>query len=245
MKLIGGIDDATKDVPHAKLALKDSVQENMAVLKEIVKRKGIPLSLYVDKDSKYITIRHGGLHVNIKRNQEKTQMQRAWEELGINVIYAESPQAKGRIERLWGTFQDRLISELRLEGISSLEEANKYLHNVFLPKYNKKFTRKPRVEEVAYRPIPEGMDLNQILCIKEKRQVQGDNTIGYDTRRYQILPTKTRFGFAKAKVEVQKHLDESIHIFYKGEELPFKPIVPQKDEQSYVPSQKEALLVWV
>ena len=245
MKLIGGIDDATKDVPHAQFALKDSLEANMAVLKTIIEKKGIPLSLYVDRDSKFITTRHGGLHVNIKRNQQKTRMQRAWDELGINVIYAESPQAKGRIERLWGTFQDRLISELRLEGISNLEEANRYLHTVFLPKYNKKFTRKPRVEEKAYRPIPQGMNLSQILCIKDKRQVQGDNTIGYDTRRYQILPTETRFGFAKAKVEVQKHLDGSIHIFYKEEELPFKPIVPVEDEQLYVPSQKEALLVGV
>jgi hypothetical protein len=233
-----------RDVPHAKFALKDSVEENMATFKEIVKGKGIPLSLYVDKDSKFITTRHGGLHVNIKREQEKTQMQRAWEELGINVIYAESPQAKGRIERLWGTFQDRLISELRLEGISSREEANRYLHNVFLPKYNEKFTRKPRVKEGAYRKVPQGMDLNQILCIKEERQVQGDNTIGYDTRRYQILPTKTRFGFAKAKVEVQKHLDGIIHIFYKGEELPYKLIEPQEERRSASP-QIEALLVGV
>ena len=194
--------------------------------KGIIKRKGIPLSLYVDKDSKFITTRHGGLHVNIKKEQEKTQMQRAWEELGINVIYAESPQAKGRIERLWGTFQDRLISELRLEGISTLEEANEYLHSVFLSKYNRKFTRKPKVEEIAYRPIPKGMDLDQILCIKEERRVQGDHTISYKAIRYQILPTQTRFGFAKAKVEVQRRLDGTIHIFYKGEELPFKPIIP-------------------
>lgn len=244
MKLIGGIDDATKDVPHAQFALKDSLEANMAVLKTIIEKKGIPLSLYVDKDSKFITIRHGGLHVNIKRDQQKTQMQRAWDELGINVIYAESPQAKGRIERLWGTFQDRLISELRLEGICTLEEANRYLHTVFLPRHNKKFIRKPRVEEKAYRPIPQGMDLSQILCIKDRRQVQGDNTIGYDTRIYQILPTETRFGFAKARVEVQKHLDGTIHIFYKGQEFPFKPIIPQEDER-YAPSQKEAFLVGV
>ena len=244
MKLIGGIDDATKDVPRAKFAYQDSVEENMATSKEIIKRKGIPLSLYVDKDSKFITTRHGGLHVRIKKDQEKTRMQRAWEELGINVIYAESPQGKGRIERLWGTFQDRLISELRLEGISTLEEANEYLHSVFLPKYNKKFNRKPKVEEVAYRPIPKGMDLDQILCIKEERRVQGDNTISYKGRRYQILPTETRFGFAKAKVEVQKHLDGTIHIFYKREELPFKSIVPVEDER-YVPSQMEALAVEV
>jgi len=171
-------------------------------------------------------------------------MQRAWEELGINVIYAESPQGKGRIERLWGTFQDRLISELRLEGISSLEGANEYLHSVFLPKYNKKFTRKPKQEEIAYRPIPEGMDLDRILSIKEERRVQGDNTINYKARRYQILPTETRFGFAKAKVEVQKHLDGTIHIFYKGKELPYKLIVLQ-EEKRYTPSQMEALAVGV
>jgi len=244
IKLIGGIDDATKDVPWALFAYQDSVEENMAVCREIVKKKGIPLSLYVDKDSKFITTRHGGLHVNIRKEQEKTQMARAWEELGINVIFAESPQAKGRIERLWGTFQDRLISELRLEGISSLERANEYLHSVFLPKYNKKFTRKPKVEEIAYRSIPQGMDLDRILCVKEGRRVQGDNTISYEARRYQILPTETRLGFAKAKVEVQRHLDGTIHIFYKGEELPLKPIVPVEHQQ-YDPSQMEALAVGV
>jgi len=244
IKLIAGIDDATKDVPYALFALKDSVEKNMTTSKEIIKRKGVPLSLYVDKDSKFITTRHGGLHVNIRKDQGKTQMQRAWEELGINVIFAESPQAKGRIERLWGTFQDRLISELRLEGISSLEKANEYLHSVFLPKYNKKFTRKPKVKEVAYRPIPQGMDLDRILCIKEERRVQGDHTISYEGRKYQILPTQTRFGFAKARVQVQRRLDGTIHIFYKGEELPFKPIVPVEDER-YVPSQKEALAVGV
>jgi len=153
-------------------------------------------------------------------------------------------EAKGRIERLWGTFQDRLKGELRLEGISTLEDANEYLHSVFLSKYNRKFTRKPKVEEIAYRPIPEGMDLDRILSIKEERRVQGDNTINYKARRYQILPTETRFGFAKAKVEVQKHLDGTIYIFYKGEELPFKPIIPQEDER-YAPSQMEALAVGV
>ena len=153
-------------------------------------------------------------------------------------------EGKGRSERLWGTFQDRLITELRLEGISSLEGANEYLHSVFLSKYRQKFTRKPKVEESAYRIIPKGMDLDQILCIKEKRRVQGDNTISYNGKLYQILPTKTRFGFAKAKVEVQKHLDGTIHIFYQGEELPFKPIIPQEDER-YAPSQTEALAVGV
>ena len=244
IKLIGGIDDATKDVPYAQFAYQDTVEENMATFKEIVKKKGIPSSLYVDKDSKFIITRHGGLHVNIKKHQEKTQMARAWEELGINVIFADSPQGKGRIERLWRTFQDRLVSELRLEGISTLEEANEYLHSVFLSKYNKKFTREPKVEEIAYRAIPEGMDLDRIFCIKEERRVQGDNTISYKGRRYQILPTATRFGFAKAKVEVHKRVDGTIHIFYKEEELPHKPIMFQ-EEKRYAPSHKKALAVGV
>ena len=88
------------------------------------------------------------------------------------------------------------------------------------------------------------MDLDLIFCFKEKRQVQGDNTISYQGRRYQILPTETRFGFAEAKIEVHRCLDGSVHIFYKGEELPFKPIVPVEDEQ-YAPSQMEALAVGV
>ena len=153
-------------------------------------------------------------------------------------------EGKGRIERLWGTFQDRLVSELRLEGISTLGEANEYLHSVFLSKYNKKFTREPKVEEIAYREIPEGMDLDRIFCIKEGRRVQGDNTISYQGKKYQILPTATRFGFAKAKVEVQRRLDGTIHIFYKEEELPHKPIMFQ-EEKRYAPSHKEALAVGV
>lgn len=239
IKLIGGIDDATGNVPYAQFAYEDSTEENMATFKKIIEIKGIPLSVYVDKDSKFITTRHQSIHVNLKKDYQETQMGRAWDELGINPIFADSPQAKGRIERLWQTFQDRLISELRLMNISTLEEANKYLHSVFLPKYNQKFNRKPKLEEIAYRPIPEGMDLNRIFCLKEKRQVHGDHTISYKGSKYLILPTKTRFSFAKAKVEVQKRLDGSIHIFYQGEELNHKLIPIQ--EKRYVPSEDNVL----
>jgi len=181
IKLIGGIDDATKDVPYAQFAYEDSVKENMAVLKKIIEIKGIPLSVYIDRDSKFITIRHQSIHVNLRGSYKETQMGRAWDELGIIPIFAESAQGKGRIERLWQTFQDRGISELRLEGISTLEEANRYLHSVFLPEYNQRFTRKSKLEEIAYKPIPEGMDLDRIFCLKEKRQVHGDHTISYKT----------------------------------------------------------------
>lgn len=244
VKLIGAIDDATGNVPYVQFAYEDSVEENMATSKKIIQIKGIPLSIYVDRDSKFITTRHQSIHVNLKGNYKETQMGRAWDELGINVIFADSPQAKGRIERLWQTFQDRLISELRLMNISTLEEANEYLHSVFLPKYNQKFTRKPQLEEVAYRPIPEGMDLDHIFCLKEKRQVHGDHTISYKGRKYLILPTKTRFSFAKAKVEVHKRLDESIHIFYQGEELNYR-LIPMQERKYILPKVNDLAMAGV
>jgi len=126
-----------------------------------------------------------------------------------------------------------------LKGISTLEDANKYLHSIFLPKYNRKFARKPKLEEIAYRKVPEGVDLDRIFCLKKMREVHGDHTISYKGNKYLILPTKTRFSFAKAKVEVQKRLDGSIHIFYQREELNYK-LIPIR-ERRYVPSEDNVL----
>ncbi len=98
IKLIGGIDDATGNVPYAQFVYEDSTEENMATFKKIIERKGIPLSAYVDKDSKFTTIRHQSVHVNLKGSYKETQMGRAWNELGINVIFANSPQAKGKLK---------------------------------------------------------------------------------------------------------------------------------------------------
>jgi len=224
--LIGGIDDATNEVPFALFFLKDGTIENMIVLKEIFIRKGLPLSIYLDRDSKFITTRKGGLHIELKDGvyETKTQMARALEELGIRMIYANSPQAKGRIERLWGTFQDRLVSEMRYEKIDEMKDANEYLLNIYLPSHNKKFSRQPALKESAWREIPENIKLENILCIKDKRKVKGDSTISYKGKWYKVLPTKTRYGFAKAEVETQEYLDGSLHIFYKGEKLPVEPI---------------------
>jgi len=225
--LIGGIDDATNQVPFASFFLSDGTIENMIVLKEIFERKGLPLSIYLDRDSKFLTTRRGGLHVKLKDGvyETKTQIARALEEeLGIRMIYANSPQAKGRIERLWGTFQDRLVSELRYEKIDEMEPANDYLLSVYLPSHNKKFAKEPKLKESAWKKIPDGTKLENILCIKDKRKVKGDSTISYKGKWYKILPTKTRYGFAKAEIETQEHLDGTLHIFHKGEELPVEPI---------------------
>ena len=224
LELIAAIDDATSEVPWALFVESDNTLNNMLVMKEIVERKGIPLGFYVDGASHFFTTRHGGTHVKIKEKQEETQIERAIKELGSNLIPAGSPQAKGRIERLFGTFQDRLISEMNLRGISDLEGANGFLHEEFLQSYNQRFTRAPQMAGKAYIPLPDGKDLDSIFCLKYARVVRADNTISYKGRVFQILPGPTRIGYTRAKVGVQERLDGSIHVRYKDQELSIREI---------------------
>ncbi len=145
------------------------------------------------------------------------------------MIYAYSPQAKGRIERKFGVFP-RLWrgSELRLHNISSLEEANRYLKEQFIPKHNRMFSRSAKEPDSAYRPLPKGLKLKDIFCLKEERTVSGDNTISYNGKVFQILPNEYRISFVKAKVKVHEHLDDTIHIFYQGKRLKHKQIPKEK-----------------
>lgn len=222
--LIATIDDATGEVPYALFVDSDSTENNMRVIKKLIELKGIPVALYTDGASHFITQRHYSYRVNLKYDYAPTQIQRGLNELGVRLIIAGSPQAKGRIERVFKTFQDRLLKELKLHEISSIEEANKYLHNVFLSKFNKRFTKDPENPEPAWRVVPREINLDSVFSIKEQRTVMADNTISYKNRIFQILPDKYRISFAKAKVEVEKRLDDSIHIKYKDQYLNFKEI---------------------
>jgi len=224
MWLIATIDDASGEVPYALFVDSDSTENNMSVIKKVVEKKGIPAALYTDGASHFITKRHYSYRVNLKYDYAPTQIQRALNELGVRLIIAGSPQAKGRIERLFGTFQDRLLKELRLYKISSLQKANHYLHNKFLPKFNKKFSIPPKDRETAWRVLPKGLNLDSVFSIKEQRTVRADNTISYKNRLFQILPNKYRISFAKAQVMVEKRLDDSIHIKYKEQYLNYKEI---------------------
>jgi len=237
--LIGGVDDATSKVAWAKFVLTDGVKQNMEVFKDIVRRRGIPLSVYVDRDSNFKTTRHQGMEYRLKGVYPSTQFARALEELGIRMIYAYSPQAKGRIERKFGVFQDRLCSELRLHNISTLEEANRYLKEQFIPKHNRMFSRSAKEPDSAYRVLPKGLKLKDIFCLKEERTVSGDNTISYNGKVFQILPNEYRISFVKAKVKVHEHLDGSIHIFYQGKKLKHKQIPKERTK----PKQEELVAI--
>jgi transposase len=226
--LIGGVDDATSKVAGAKFVLTDGVRQNMGVFRDIVRKRGIPLSVYVDCGSNFKTTRHQSMEYQLKGEYPSTQFARALEELGVRIIYAYSPQAKGRIERKFGVFQDRLCSELRLHNISTLEDANRYLWEKFIPQHNRMFSRTAKEPGSAYRPLPKGVSLKDVFCLKEERTVAGDNTISYQGKTFQILPNEYRLSFYKAKVEVHEYLDGSINIFYQGKKLKHKTLSKEK-----------------
>jgi hypothetical protein len=139
-------------------------------------------------------------------------------ELGVTQVFARSPEAKGRIERANGTFQDRLVAELRLGGASTLEEANRFLQE-FLPRFNERFAVPPVQPELAYRPVESAIDIDGILCLKEKRRVAKDNTVQYHGKTLQLFPGPERTTYARAHVEVQERLDGKLLVCYKGKIL--------------------------
>ncbi len=231
------IDDATNKIQNARFVLSDTTIENMKVLEEFFRQRGLPSAIYLDRDSKFKTTRYNSIHYNLKgESYPDTQIRRALSELGVKLIYAFSPQAKGKIERDFQTLQDRLINELKFNNITTIDEANHYLKEEFIPKWNRKFARKPKIEGSVYREIPKGVNLSFILCIKVQRAVYPDNTISYKGIKYQILPDLYRASYARVKVEVLEHLDGELSIVYKGRKLRYRKIgfyrEPEKEERS-------------
>lgn len=203
--LVGGVDDATGEVPFAEFFEAETTWAYLRVLGQTIRRRGVPGAIYSDRDSVFV--------VNNPREREEarwrgkkaqTQFGRALSELGIRWIPAYSPQAKGRIERLWGTFQDRLFNELRVEGIRSIPEANEYLQQKFLPRFNRQFRQRPAEPESAYRPAPASRVLEGILCLKESRSLARDYTFSYRRKLWQVRPTAGVIVLAGRRIEVRE-----------------------------------------
>jgi len=180
----------------------------------------MPLALYSDRHS--VFRHHSEEHETDEgqpvRDKRPTQFGRALKELGIRSIFARSPQAKGRVERLAGTFQDRLVAELRLVGASSLEEANRVLWE-FLPRFNERFGVPAAQPGSAYREVPEELDIDGVLCVKELRRVAKDNTVQYRGKTLQLFPDVDRASYARARVEVQERLDGRLVVCCRGKVL--------------------------
>jgi transposase len=213
LTLLLAIDDATGTVPYALFREREDTLGYFELMKVIVNRCGIPLGVYTDRYSIFHVERglNGG-------TAPLTQFGRALRELGITHILAHSPEAKGRVERANGTFQDRLVAELRLSRASDITEANSVLQD-FLPRFNQRFGVPAAQPEQAYRPISSETDTDGILCLKERRRVARDNTVQYRGRNLQLFPDADKFSYAGAYIEVQERLDGQILACYKGKLL--------------------------
>lgn len=222
--LLGAIDDATGKVPYALFQDQEDSAGYFRILREITRRYGIPLALYHDKHSIFEVAPHNlpSIEEQLAGKQPRTQFERLMEELGITSIAANSPQAKGRIERLWSTFQDRLVSELRLAGARTLEEANRVLHH-YLPHFNRQFGVKANQPGLAYRQVRAGFRAEEYFCYKYSRIVGADNGVHFNNQRLQILSSEERASYAHCKVEVQQRLSGSLAIYYEGKRLPTQP----------------------
>jgi transposase len=240
--LMGYIDDATSQV-YAGFYEYEGTMPAMDSFKRYINKYGIPQSIYMDNHSTYKNKAKLTVEEELEGRQNPlSQFERAVEELGVRFIHAQSAPAKGRIERLFRTFQDRVIKEMRLAGISSIEEGNKFLKE-YLPKYNKRFSISAIEKEDLHRPLTEDEDIDSKLCIKEERVLRNDYTISYKTHLYQIL-VRTR---AK-KITIEERISGRIVISYKGEVLKHKevvkrPVEPVEQKQKgsqksiYIPSK--------
>jgi hypothetical protein len=229
--LLAGIDDATGIVAKAKFASDEGVCDVFNFWREYLIANGKPYSIYVDKFSTYKM----NQKVAIENHDTKTQFERAMSELTIEPITAHSSQAKGRVERLFNTLQDRLIKELRLAGISTIDKANEFLEKTFLPKFNASFSVEPRTKANLHQKLNqiEINKLNSILSRQYQRTVRNDWTISFNNQWYQLTKQQPVTVCKNDVITVEQRLDGSIHFRLRGKYLHYEllPKRPQKHNQ--------------
>lgn len=221
--LLHAIDDATGRVLGAVFREREDAAGYLLLLRDLVTTHGLPVAVYTDRHGIFKRGKRPPLTLDeqLRGGPDPTQVGRTLEELGITWVPASSPQAKGRVERVGGTFQDRLVSELRLAGVRDLAGANAFLPR-YIVRHNRRFARPAAEGTTAFRPVPRPLDLNTICCFKYRRTVANDNTVSLGPRHLQILPDVQRRTFARAAVEVHERLDGSLAVFYRGQRLAVK-----------------------
>ena len=219
--LLVAVDDATRELTKLKFVPSESTRSIMGTMQEYIEQHGRPLAFYTDK--------HSVVKVN-SRNPEGefiTQVERALKELDIELIRANSPQAKGRVERANLTLQDRLVKEMRLANISNVEDANQFANKVFLPEYNKKFSVRTKTTQNLHRSSA-GYNLYNIFSRKENRILKNDYTIQYQRRIFQIEKNPQVRIYPKEVVNLCEHLDGKISLFTRSKSLIFTEVGVQE-----------------
>jgi transposase len=226
---MGYIDDATNTVAGRFYDYEGTLPA-MDSMKRYITQYGIPQSVYLDKHTTYKSWAKPTIAEQLADQQPLSHFEKSLAELGVEVMHANSPQAKGRVERLFRTLQDRLVREMRLGGLKSVEEANEFLRR-YLPKYNRRFRKAAASTADLHRPAPPSRALDRMLCIKAERTVKNDFTIAHHGTLYQI-DQATR----AQKVTVEERLDGTLHITYKGQELRYRAIPGRPPKAPLEPS---------
>lgn len=216
MCLIGAIDDATSKVTGGFFTQAESSWGYFTLFSDTFGEHGLPHSIYTDCHSVFWTDRQPTVQEQLLNKKPTTEVGRGLEELGVSLILAHCPQAKGRIERLWNTFQDRLVSELRLANAKTLEQAQAVLER-YIPEHNRRFA-KPANAEPAWRKVS-SLQIQRALCFKQQRTVAKDNTITFEGTVLQIPKTSPFRSYANKRVEVHVLLDGAVEVFYKTEKI--------------------------
>lgn len=217
--LLASIDDATGKITKAVFAANEGVEAVFAFWMEYIQEQGKPLSIYLDKFSTY-KINHKGA---VDNKDLMTQFQRAMQDLGIQLITAHSAEAKGRVERLFGTLQDRLVKEMRLAQINTPKEGNSFLKEVFLPKFNSRFTISPAKIGGVHKSLSkiDKKNINRIFSVQSKRRVNNDFTVQFKNNWYQLTELQPITIRARDKIIVEEWLDQTVHFSLKEKYLNF------------------------
>jgi len=224
--LMAYIDDATNRI-YGRFYEYEGTIPAMDSFKRYIRRYGIPMSVYMDKHTTYKSPAEPSIEDELNGTEPLSEFGRALTELEVKIIHAHSPQAKGRIERLFKTLQDRLVKEMTLKGIATIEEANRHLEG-YLAVHNKRFAVKAKEKEDLHREIPKGLTLDKILCIRTVRALRNDFTVVYNRKLYQIEKS-----IRSKEVTVQERINGTILITHREERLPFREITarPEKPQK--------------
>mgnify|MGYP001566098204 FL=1 len=228
--LLLSVDDATGKITKAVFDYHEGVLPTFGFWKDYVKKKGKPCAIYLDKFSTYKIN-----HKNAKDNKEMiTQFQRACQDLDITLIFAHSPEAKGRVERMFKTLQDRLVKELRLQGISDIVAANKFLEEKYIPIFNEKFAVVPVKRTDLHRSLTkiDKENLDSIFSIHETRVVTNDFTLQFKTKYFQLWQQQPLLVCRKDRILIEEHLNDSIKLKFRGKELNYT-VLPKKPEKAH------------
>ena len=228
LTLLLAVDDATGTVPYALFREEEDTQGYFILIKKIIRRRGLPLAIYTDRHAVFKHTRPVFHPKDSTGDNRQTQFSRAMKQLGISMIFARTPQGKGRVEKMAGTFQDRLVSELRLAGVSDIDGANRFLED-FLPRFNLRFGVMPTKFESAYRRVNAEVDLENILCFHYFRKVLRDNNVKYGWRTLQLLPGPNRTSYGGTRVLLREYQDGKLEVIANGtlvaiKEIPRRPL---------------------